>query len=50
MKEAEERYSVGEIREAFAKHSHPDDWGVPSFYETGLIAALRGQYDDKEQK
>jgi len=47
--EAREMFSVTQIREAFAKHSRPDDWGVPSFYETGLIASLRGEYDtDKE--
>lgn len=40
-----EAYTVAQIREAFAKHSHPDDWGVPCFYEFGLVSALRGKYD-----
>jgi hypothetical protein len=44
--EARETFTVSQIREAFAKHSGRDDWGVPSFYESGLIAALRGEYDD----
>lgn len=43
--EAHETYSVRQVREAFSKHASPDDWGVPAFYETGLIAALRGEYD-----
>lgn len=42
---AQEAYTVERIREAFAKHASPDDWGVPAFYEAGLIAALRGEYD-----
>ena len=40
-----ELFSVEQIRDAFAKHASPDDWGVPSFYEKGLLAALRGEYD-----
>jgi hypothetical protein len=44
--ETAETYSVAQIREAFAKHSSPDDWGVLSFYEGGLLSALRGEYDD----
>lgn len=43
--EAAEFYSVAQIRAAFTKWSAPDDWGVPAFYEGGLIAALRGEYD-----
>ena len=46
--EARETYSVAQIREAFARHSHEDDWGVPCFYETGLLASLRGEYDRAE--
>lgn len=45
MSETEETYTVAQIREAFRKHAHDDDWGVPSFYEDGLIDALRGEYD-----
>ena len=41
-----EAYTVEQIRKAFFKHSRLDDWGVPSFYEGGLIAALRGEYDE----
>lgn len=41
-----ETYTIEQIREAFRKHSHRDDWDVPSMYETTLIAALRGEYDD----
>jgi hypothetical protein len=44
--EASEVYSVTEIRAAFANHASKDDWGVPAFYDSGLIAALRGEYDD----
>lgn len=44
--ETAETYSVHQIREAFTKHASNDDWAVPSFYEDGLIAALRGEYDD----
>lgn len=40
-----ETYTVAQIREAFAKHATPDDWSVPSFYEDGLVSALRGTYD-----
>jgi hypothetical protein len=40
----EECYTVEEIRRAFAEHATPDGWGVPHFYENGLIAALRGEY------
>lgn len=43
--EAEETYSVEQIRAAYAKHASDDDWGVPSFYDDSLIAALRGEYD-----
>lgn len=42
--EETETYSVAEIRAAFANHARDDDWGVPFFYDTGLIAALRGEY------
>jgi hypothetical protein len=42
--ERTETYSVEDIRAAFAAHSRHDDWGVPSFYEDGLINALRGKY------
>lgn len=41
-----EAYTIDQIHEAFAKHASPDDWGVQSFYETGLVAALRGEYDE----
>lgn len=41
-----ENYTVAQIREAFAKHASKDDWGVPSFYDESLIAALRGEYDE----
>lgn len=44
--DAAETYTVEQIREAFAKHASPDGWGVPSFYERGLVAALRGEYDE----
>lgn len=40
-----EAYTVAQIREAFAKHASPDDWGVPAFYVETMIAALRGEYD-----
>ena len=43
--ETGEAYSVAQIQEAFAKHASPDNWGVPAFYEDGLISALRGEYD-----
>ena len=46
--EQSERYSVAELREAYALFASLDDWGVPSFYENGLIAALRGEYDDED--
>lgn len=42
-----ENYSVAQIRGAFAKHASEDDWGVPNFYEGGLIDALRGVYDEE---
>lgn len=42
-----ETYSVTQIRNAFTLHASRDDWGVPSFYEDGLIAALRGEYDEE---
>lgn len=47
MDENEEKYTVAEIRAAFAKHARPDDWGVPCFYEEGVIRALRGEYDEE---
>lgn len=40
-----ETYTVAQIREVFAKHATPDDWGVRKFYEDSLISALRGKYD-----
>ena len=40
-----EVYSVARIRAAFTEHARGDEWGVPSFYEEGLIASLRGEYD-----
>lgn len=43
--EAIETYTVVQIRRAFADHARDDDWGVPAFYEDGLIDALRGKYD-----
>ena len=43
-----ESYTVEQIRAAWARHSHPDDWGVNCFYEDGLIAALRGEYDREQ--
>lgn len=46
MAESDETYSVRLIREAFAKHAAEDSWGVRNFYEDGLIAALRGEYDE----
>lgn len=49
MDEQHETYSVAQIREAFAKHASPDDWGIPDFYEDGLIRALRGEYDDTDE-
>ncbi len=48
MNEDIELYTVEEIREAFAKHSVEDTWGVPNFYENDLIAALRGEFDKEE--
>lgn len=42
--ERTEFYSVDDIRAAFKAHARPDDWGVESFYEDGLINALRGRY------
>lgn len=42
--EAAEPYTVEQIRQAFDAHANEDSWGVPSFYEEGLIAALRGAY------
>jgi hypothetical protein len=46
--ETGEAYTVAQIREAFARHAHKDDWGVLSFYENGLLAALRGEYNDDQ--
>lgn len=46
--EERETYSVAQIRQAFVKHAFPDDWGVKSFYEDGLISALRGEYDNSD--
>ena len=43
--EQSETYSVSRIRAAFAEHAGKDEWGVPCFYEDGLIASLRGEYD-----
>lgn len=43
--DASESYTVEQISRAYAKHAGPDDWDIPSFYENGLIAALRGEYD-----
>ncbi|WP_309633243.1 hypothetical protein [Aeromicrobium sp. SORGH_AS_0981] len=40
-----EAYTVEQIQTAYDKHASKDDWGVPAFYATGLIAALRGEYD-----
>ena len=40
-----EAYTPDEIRAAYDKHAHDDDWGVPSFYVEGLLDALRGKYD-----
>ncbi|PZR55255.1 hypothetical protein DNL40_02470 [Xylanimonas oleitrophica] len=40
-----EAYTVGQISEAFAKHASADGWGVPAFYEGGLLSALRGEFD-----
>jgi hypothetical protein len=37
-------YTVAQIREAFTRYAGCDDWGVPSFYEHSLVAALRGEY------
>lgn len=45
-----ESYTVAQIREAFRKHATPDDWGIKSFYEDGLIASLRGEYDNNEKE
>jgi hypothetical protein len=46
--EQDETYSVAQIRAAFHRHASPDDWGIPDFYEDGLIAALRGEYDEEK--
>ena len=48
VQEGAEYYSISQIRAAFAKHATADDWNVPSFYESGLIKALRGHYDEDE--
>lgn len=40
-----ESYTVEQIQAAYDKHASKDDWGVPAFYATGLIAALRGEYE-----
>jgi hypothetical protein len=48
--EYRETYSVAEIRAAFAQYASADDWGVPSFYEGGLISALRGEYRHDEDE
>ena len=48
IRETGEAYSVAQIRRAFAKYSGTDDWGMRAFYEDGLIAALRGEYDKDE--
>lgn len=47
--ESDETYSIKQIREAFAKHASTDGWGVRNFAEDGLIAALRGRYDDEPE-
>lgn len=44
-RESAETYSVTDIRRAFADHASNDDWGVPSFYEGSLLAALRGELE-----
>lgn len=46
--EKREKYSVKQIRRAFAKHASRDDWGVEAHYETTLISALRGEFDKKK--
>lgn len=38
------------IREAYRKHAGEDDWGVKSFYENGLLSALRGDYDEEPER
>ena len=43
---APESFTIEQIQAAFANNARPDDWGVKAFYETTLIAALRGQYDN----
>lgn len=48
MNESNEKYSVEQIRQAFAKHASLDSWSVPSFYENILIDSLRGKYDGQE--
>lgn len=50
LTEAEETYTVAQIREAFAKHAGEDTWGVKAIYETGLIASLRGEYDEAGER
>jgi hypothetical protein len=44
-----ETYTVQDIRAAWERHAHPDDWGVLCFYLDGLLAALRGEYDKDER-
>lgn len=41
-----ETYTIEQIREAFRKHASEDDWGIKAMYESILISALRGEYDD----
>jgi hypothetical protein len=45
-----ETYSVTDIRRAFAAYASDDGWGIPSFYEGGLISALRGEFDDLDPR
>lgn len=45
-----ETYTVAQIREAFNRHASNDDWGVPSFYESTLVRALRGEYDAEHSR
>jgi len=37
---AEPSYTVAQIRAAFADHATVDEWGIESFYEYDLLAAL----------
>ena len=50
MNENQEKYSISEIREAFVLFASGDEWDVPHFYESGLVAALRGEYDDGDYR